>query len=70
MAEGQVRPEANAAEYQRQEALKRRAAGETLAEIAKSNGVDISTISQLAPGFRAPFDAAASMKRGQRVKPT
>ena len=35
--------------YQRAEALKRRAAGETLAEIAKSYAVDISMISRLAP---------------------
>jgi DNA invertase Pin-like site-specific DNA recombinase len=34
--------------YQRAEALKRRAAGETLAEIAKSYAVDISMISRLA----------------------
>jgi CheY-like chemotaxis protein len=34
-------------EYQRLEALKRRAAGETLAEIAKSYAVDISMISRL-----------------------
>jgi len=34
-------------EYQRKEALKRRAAGETLAEIAKSYAVDISMISRL-----------------------
>src|SRR6201997_2667602 len=34
-------------DYQRQEALKRRAAGETLAAIAKSYGVDISMISRL-----------------------
>lgn len=33
--------------YQRQEALKRRAAGETLAEIARSYAVDISMISRL-----------------------
>ena len=33
-------------EFQRQEALKRRAAGETLAEIAKSYAVDISMISR------------------------
>jgi hypothetical protein len=33
--------------YQRAEALKRRAAGETLAEIARSYAVDISTISRL-----------------------
>jgi DNA invertase Pin-like site-specific DNA recombinase len=49
-------------DYQRQEALKRRAAGETLAEIAKSYAVDISMISRLAPGFRSPFavDAGAA----------
>jgi DNA invertase Pin-like site-specific DNA recombinase len=35
-------------EFQRKEALKRRAAGETLAEIAKSYAVDISMISRLA----------------------
>jgi Resolvase, N terminal domain len=34
-------------EYQRAEAIKRRAAGETLAAIAKSYGVDISMISRL-----------------------
>ena len=34
-------------EYQRKEALKRRAAGETLAEIAKSYAVDLSMISRL-----------------------
>ena len=34
-------------EYQRQEAIKRRAAGGTLASIAKSYGVDISMISRL-----------------------
>ena len=34
-------------DYQRQEALKRRAAGETLAEIAKSYEVDLSMISRL-----------------------
>jgi DNA invertase Pin-like site-specific DNA recombinase len=34
-------------EYQRAEAVKRRAAGETLAEIAKSYAVDISMISRL-----------------------
>jgi hypothetical protein len=33
--------------FQRTEALKRRAAGETLAEIAKSYAVDISMISRL-----------------------
>ena len=31
------------------------AAGETLAEIAKSYAVDVSMISRLAPGFRSPF---------------
>src|SRR5947207_7395714 len=36
-------------QYQRAEAIKRRAAGETLAEIARSYAVDISTISRL-PG--------------------
>ena len=35
-------------DFQRQEALKRRAAGEKLAEIAKSYAVDISMISRLA----------------------
>jgi hypothetical protein len=34
-------------EFQRKEALKRRAVGETLAEIAKSYAVDISMISRL-----------------------
>jgi DNA invertase Pin-like site-specific DNA recombinase len=34
-------------EFQRQEALKRRAAGETLAQIAKSYAVDLSMISRL-----------------------
>jgi DNA invertase Pin-like site-specific DNA recombinase len=34
-------------DYQRKEAIKRRAAGETLAEIAKSYAVDISMISRL-----------------------
>src|SRR5262252_8324846 len=43
-------------DYQRKEAIKRRAAGETLVEIAKSYAVDISMISRLAPGFRAPFE--------------
>ena len=33
--------------YQRQEAIKRRPAGETLAEIAKSYAVDVSMISRL-----------------------
>ena len=35
------------ADYQRQEAIKRRAAGETLASIAKSYAVDLSMISRL-----------------------
>ena len=34
-------------DYQRKEAIKRRAVGETLAEIAKSYAVDISMISRL-----------------------
>jgi hypothetical protein len=34
-------------DYRRSEAMKRRAAGETLAAIAKSYGVDISMISRL-----------------------
>jgi DNA invertase Pin-like site-specific DNA recombinase len=34
-------------DYQRKEALRRRAAGETLAEIAKSYAVDTSMISRL-----------------------
>jgi DNA invertase Pin-like site-specific DNA recombinase len=33
--------------FQREEALKRRAGGETLTEIAKTYGVDVSTISRL-----------------------
>jgi DNA invertase Pin-like site-specific DNA recombinase len=36
-------------DYQRKEAIKRRGAGETLASIAKSYGVDISMISRLTP---------------------
>jgi DNA invertase Pin-like site-specific DNA recombinase len=35
-------------EYQRQEAMQRRAGGETLASIARSYGVDVSMISRLA----------------------
>src|SRR6476646_5890166 len=46
--------------YQRAEAIKRRTAGERLADIAKSYAVDISMISRLAPGFRAPFEARAA----------
>ena len=34
-------------DYQRQEAVKRRAAGERLADIAKSFAVDVSMISRL-----------------------
>ncbi|MHC2464520.1 DNA invertase Pin-like site-specific DNA recombinase [Bradyrhizobium embrapense] len=45
---------------QREEAVKRRAAGESLASIAKSYAVDVSMISRLAPGYRAPFEAAAA----------
>jgi hypothetical protein len=41
------RPSFHAVGYQRKEAIKRRAAGETLAEIAKSYAVDISMISRL-----------------------
>jgi DNA invertase Pin-like site-specific DNA recombinase len=47
-------------DYQREEAIKRRAAGETLAEIAKSYAVDVSMISRLAPGFRSPFEGDAA----------
>jgi DNA invertase Pin-like site-specific DNA recombinase len=39
-------------EYQRQEAIKRRAAGETLASIAKSYAVDVSMISRLGRSMR------------------
>lgn len=54
--EGRKRAQANGvkfgrkpklSEFQRQEALKRRAAGETLAEIAKTYAVDVSMISRL-----------------------
>jgi DNA invertase Pin-like site-specific DNA recombinase len=54
--EGRKRAQANGvkfgrkpklSDFQRKEALKRRAAGETLAEIAKSYAVDISMISRL-----------------------
>ena len=38
-------------DYQRAETIKRRAAGETLASIAKSYGVDISMISRLCHAF-------------------
>ena len=38
---------ASCRDYQRAEAIKRRAAGETLAAIAKSYGVDLSMISRL-----------------------
>jgi hypothetical protein len=48
MAEGKrFGRKAKLTEFQRREALKRRAAGETLAEIAKSYAVDISMISRL-----------------------
>ena len=43
----QVRPQTQASDYQRSEAIKRRDAGETLATIAKSYGVDLSMISRL-----------------------
>ena len=46
-------------DFQRREAIKRRAAGESLADIAKSYAVDISMISRLAPGFRTPFEVDA-----------
>jgi DNA invertase Pin-like site-specific DNA recombinase len=39
-------------EYQRKEAIKRRAAGETLAKIAKSYAVDVSMISRLQRNWR------------------
>jgi DNA invertase Pin-like site-specific DNA recombinase len=54
--EGRKRAQANGvkfgrklklSDYQRKEAIKRRAAGETLAEIAKSYAVDLSMISRL-----------------------
>ena len=41
---GRRRRKSKLSDYQRAEAIKRRAAGETLAQIAKSYGVDISTI--------------------------
>lgn len=41
---GRRRRKRKLSDYQRAEAIKRRAAGETLAQIAKSYGVDISTI--------------------------
>jgi hypothetical protein len=40
---GRRRRKSKLSDYQRAEAIKRRAAGETLAQIAKSYGVDIST---------------------------
>lgn len=40
-------PKLKLSSYQRQEAIKRRAAGETLAAIAKSHGVHLSMISRL-----------------------
>jgi Resolvase, N terminal domain len=52
-------------DFQRKEALKRRAAGETLAEIAKSYAVDISMISRLAPGFRSPFEGTQAREARQ-----
>jgi hypothetical protein len=49
-------------EYQRAEAIKRRDAGETLAAIAKSYGVDISMISRPAPE-NAPATTAGLLRR-------
>jgi hypothetical protein len=46
-------------DHQRDEAIKRRAASESLASIAKSYAVDVSMISRLAPGFRSHFEADA-----------
>jgi hypothetical protein len=46
-------------EYQRQEAVKRRAGGETLASIAKGYALDISMISRLED--TRPFEAGASV---------
>ena len=43
----QVRPQAQVDPLQRDEALKRRAAGDTLMAIARSYAVDVSTISRL-----------------------
>jgi DNA invertase Pin-like site-specific DNA recombinase len=43
--------------HQRQEAIQRLAAGETLVEIARSYNVSHPTISRLRPG---PFDGAAA----------
>ncbi|MBR0797537.1 hypothetical protein JQ615_19290 [Bradyrhizobium jicamae] len=57
--QGEHAPAHQLSDYQREEAVKRRAAGESLASIAKSYAVDISMISRLAPGYRAPFEAAA-----------
>ncbi len=45
-------------DYQRNEAIKRRSAGETLASIAKSYGVDISMISRNTPKFSFNFSRA------------
>jgi hypothetical protein len=41
---GEVRPQAKLSDYQRAEAIKRQAAGETLASIAKSYAVDLRNL--------------------------
>lgn len=46
-AESALWPPASMSDYQRAEAIKRSAAGETLASIAKSYGVHIAMISRL-----------------------
>ena len=51
-------------DYQRQEAIKRRAAGETLASIAKSYAVDLSMISR---SIRPDFDDLASVEMAYQV---
>jgi hypothetical protein len=49
--------------YQRAEAIKRRAAGETLASIARSYGVDISMISRLSDEPKPAAKTPAAPKR-------
>src|SRR6516162_9622110 len=56
----QVRAQAKAVRIPAKRSVKRRATGETLAEIAKSYAVDASMISRLAPGLRAPFVEAGA----------
>ncbi len=51
-------------EYQRAEAVKRRAAGETLASIAKSYAVDISMISRLEARCSRPWRRERERERG------